>query len=73
MKRYQIDLSEDELIVLSDWLYRFLDNPAQNFKDPAEQLVLWGLDCQLEKLNEHIFSQNYDATLHEAYERIRDD
>jgi len=72
MKRYKIEFSEDELIILSDWLNRFNRKQDEKFEDQAEQRVLWDLDCALEKLNEFVLSDSYAIRLQEAYARIRD-
>lgn len=71
MKKYSIELSEDELIILSDWLSHVIDHEGKNFRDQAEQRILWDLNCQLEKLNDFIFSPNYNNRLHAAYSRVR--
>jgi len=72
MKKYSIELSEDEVVILSEWLSRFNKRDDEKFRDQAEQRALWNLDCQLEKLNEIVFAPDYDERLNKAYARVRD-
>ncbi len=69
-----IKLSCDELLVLSDLIYRINNSIILNdfFVDQAEQRVLWTLENILEKNTSNIFSWDYLEDLKKARENIRD-
>lgn len=68
-----ITFSEDETLVLFEWLSRFNKGEQTTLlEDQAEQRVLWDLECKLEKVVTVIFASNYDQMLSEARQRIRD-
>ena len=71
MKKYNLSFSADELIILSDFLNRFNKRNNFAFKDQAEQIVLWDIEAQIEKMQENIFSENYAEDLKAAYKRAR--
>jgi hypothetical protein len=68
----RLDLSPDEALVLFDWLARTSDRdtPAP-FDDPSEQLVLWSLECMLERVLVEPFSTSYDSLLEAARRSVR--
>lgn len=67
-----IHFSEDEAIVLFEWLSNFNKKEKQLiFEDQAEEKVLWDLECSLETVLSSPFSPNYTNILLEARERIR--
>jgi hypothetical protein len=72
--KYNISLSGDELLVLSDLLYRINNSDILNdfFEDQAEQRVMWTLENILEKNTSKIFDKNYLLSLKEARDNIRD-
>jgi hypothetical protein len=70
---YQLNLTQAEALVLFEWLGRFNKiEDESRFVDNAEEIVLWGIECTLEKgLFEPITSKDYDLLIKEAYEKIR--
>lgn len=71
-KRINIDLSNDQALVLFDWLARFNERNDHDFDDQAEQKVLWDVEAVLEKSLGELFSDNYKELLAEARARVRD-
>ena len=66
----QVELTEAEALVLSDWLYR---NSKKElfFDDLAEQYVLWSIECQLEKKLDDIVSNEYAERLARARDEVK--
>lgn len=72
--KYNIQLGQDELLVLSDLIYRINNSNILKdfFIDQAEQRILWTLENILEKNTSSIFSWDYLEILEKARENIRD-
>ncbi len=72
--KYNIQLTGDELLILSDLLYRINNSKVLDdfFIDQSEQRVLWTFENILEKNTSNIFSWNYIEDLKKARENIRD-
>lgn len=68
----RLDLRPDEALVLFDWLARTSgrDTPAP-FDDLSEQMVLWCLECMLERVLVEPFSTRYDSLLESARRSVR--
>lgn len=59
-----LELSADEALVLFDWLAGTSQTGAPvPFDDPAEQQVLWNLECALERILVEPFSTDYRSLL----------
>ena len=72
-KRVQLDLTEDEVIVLFEWLQRVNKmTPDLVFQDQAEQRAAWDLEASLEPVNRAIFSGSYLDQLRAARDRVHD-
>lgn len=67
-----LELSNDEALVLFDWLKRFNENENNQFEDQAEERVLWDIEALLEKSLIILFNENYNELLQTARKRIRD-
>jgi hypothetical protein len=67
----EIALSNDEALVLFEWLARF-NAEEREFEDQAEQRVLWDLEAVLETRVPELFSPNYAVRVAEARARVRD-
>ena len=66
-----INLSNEEALVLLDWITRF--NEDENaFQDQAEERVLFDLESVLEKEVSGTFNDDYSAVLQRAREKVRD-
>ena len=66
----KIELTNEEALVLSEWLY---NNSKQDelFQDKAAQYVLWSIECQLEKELSEPHSDNYLTALAEAKDTVK--
>jgi hypothetical protein len=75
MKKINIELTNDELIVLSDLINRLSDTDFLKtfYEDQAEERALWNLDTILEKNTAEIFNKNYSEILQIARSNLRDD
>ena len=73
-----IKLSEDEALVLDQWLSRINSQELEDghvriqFEDQAEQRVLWNIKCDLERQIGCIFSADYSDQLAAARTAVRD-
>ncbi|MBA3237671.1 MAG: hypothetical protein H0T62_04880 [Parachlamydiaceae bacterium] len=68
-----LKLSNDETIILFDWLSRFNEcDHASLFQDQAEERILFDMEAILEKCMNEIFDSDYKQQLLEAREKIRD-
>lgn len=70
--RVTIDISQDEAIVLFEWLRRLNAMEGSVFEDQAEQRVSWDLEALMEARLEAIFSPTYRERLQLARDRVRD-
>lgn len=66
-------LSEDEALVLLEWLHRFNEEerPAL-FEHQAEERVLFDLEAALEDVVQGTFEGDYNSVLSKARERLKD-
>ena len=72
-KSTRIELSEDEALVLFDWLSRFNGGEHQDLFDAqAEQRALWNLEARLEKALVAPLASDYQRRLEEARVRLTD-
>jgi hypothetical protein len=65
-------LSQDEALVLFEFLSRFSDDNALRIEDPAEARVLWDLCCLLEEQLAEPFREDYAELLERARAAVRD-
>jgi hypothetical protein len=72
MSKVSIELTENEAIVLFDYLSRFNNkmNP-QAFEDQSEQRVLWDIESTLEQKLSVPFGADYTEILKKAREIVR--
>lgn len=68
----RIELTEDEALVLFEWLFRFGKSGRPDFEDQAEQRALWNLEAVLEKNLEAVLDPRYPELLSNARDRLRD-
>lgn len=73
MEKIKIELTNDEALVLFEFLARVNKNYAleKYFEDPAEQSILCDLECILESQLVEIFSPNYLELVNKARDKIR--
>lgn len=67
-----IDFSEDEVLVLFEWLHRLNESSESPFIDQAEQRAAWDLEAALEAANPALFSGDYSSRVQAARDRVRD-
>lgn len=67
-----IKLSDEQALVLYDWLSRF--DEADNFPvdDPAEEQVFWAIHGQLEKALSAQFRDDYAALVEAARKHVKE-
>jgi hypothetical protein len=68
----RIELTDDEALVLFDWLSRFGKSGRSDLKDQAEQRALWNLEAILEKNLDAVLDPRYHELVAKARERLRD-
>jgi len=72
-KTISINLSEDEVLVLFEWLQNFNQEKRPTlFQDQAEERILFDLEAELEKIVSGTFEGNYQEILSKARKGIRD-
>jgi hypothetical protein len=68
-----LSLSNDEALVLLDWLTRFNEKEhTLLFEDQAEERILFDLEAILEESVSESFDDNYKSILLKAREKLRD-
>jgi hypothetical protein len=73
-KNIALEFSEDEAIVLLEWLYNFNEKERPNlFQDQAEQRILFDLEAELEKVVSVTFKSDYREILSKARQKIRNE
>jgi len=68
----QLTVTDDEAIVLFEFLQRFSETDKLVIEDQAEERALWNLCCGFEKVLAAPFSKDYPVLLREARNRLRD-
>ena len=68
-----ITLTNDEALVLFEFLVRFKETNLLGTEDQAEQRALWNLHCLLEGEITAPFAPNYHELLVAARDALRDD
>jgi hypothetical protein len=66
----KLDLTDDEALVLFEWLSREDKRSAIPVEDPSEKTVLWSIHCQLEKALVQPFKKDYATLVAEARHRV---
>lgn len=67
-----IELSNNEALVLFDWITRFNEKEDNSFEDQAEERVLLDLEAALEKSMIAPLSGEYKDLLMKARDQVRD-
>jgi hypothetical protein len=70
--KISITLGGSEALVLFDWLSRLNEEENAVFEDRAEQIVLWDLECSLERLLVAPLRADYPEALGKARDEVRD-
>ena len=66
----QIELTDDDAIVLFEWLCLLIEGKQLDTVHPAERQVLWNLQCELERQLVPPFQPDYIEQLEEAKKRL---
>ena len=67
-----VELSRSEALVLFEFLRRCDEEIRYEFRDQAEQRVLWNLECALEPQLKEVFDPAYREIVKAAWDEIRD-
>lgn len=67
----KLELTDDQALILFEWLSRLDEKEALPVQDPSEEQVLWSLHGQLAKALAEPFRENYDSLVKEARERVK--
>ena len=67
-----LELTDEEALVLFDWLARSTGGKPAAFVDQAEQRVLWDIESMLESVLLAPISPDYNSQLAAARETVRD-
>jgi hypothetical protein len=66
-----VELTNDEALVLFEFLARCRDKTTCAIEHPSERQALWNLECILEKQLPEVLSPGYSQSVKSARERIR--
>jgi hypothetical protein len=74
IKSVIITFSEEEALVLFEWLHNFnkVERPTM-FEDHAEERILFDIEAELEKVILSTFDSNYHEILLKARQKIKGD
>ena len=67
----KLELTDDQALVLFEWLARLDEQEALPVEDPSEEQVLWCLHGQLEKALSEPFRANYRELVDQARARVK--
>lgn len=67
-----LTVTDDEFLVLFEFLQRFSSTDRLSIEDQAEQRALWNLCCVFEKAGAAPFEGSYEQALEAARARLRD-
>ena len=70
--KVELMLTQDEALVLFDFLLRLNEQASAPLADVSEKFVLWGVECLLEQQLSAAFSPDYPRLLAEARTRVRE-
>ena len=68
-----LNLSKEEVIVLSGLLKRYSEKDTLVIEDQAEQRALWNLECVLEKVVGNLYEGSWEKAHFEALTSLRDE
>ena len=71
-KKVRIELTDDEALVLYDWLTRFNQREEMACADQADERVLFDLEALLEKALVAPLQTDYAALVAQARAKVRD-
>ena len=66
-----VSLTDDEALVLFEFLTRFSRDECLSIGHPSEETALWNLQCLLERELEQPLRSNYAELLEKARQRLR--
>lgn len=72
-KSVVIKFSEEEALVLLEWLHKFNEEERSALiQDQSEERILFDLEAELETVVSNVFDNNYQEALLKARQKIRD-
>ncbi len=69
----ELDLTKEEIVVLTGLLKRYSENETFVIEDQAEQRALWNLECVLEKVVGNYYEGNWETAHNDALDSLRDE
>ncbi|PHS63021.1 MAG: hypothetical protein COB09_12365 [Thalassobium sp.] len=69
----ELDLTSEEIIVLTGLLKRYSESGVFAIEDQAEQRALWNLECVLEKVVGNLYEGEWSEVLNSAQNSLRDE
>jgi hypothetical protein len=67
-----LKLTNEEALVLFDWISRYNEDDKNVFQDQAEQRVLWDIEAMLEEQLVEPLDERYNDLLKFARDKVRD-
>ncbi len=67
-----LELSQEQALVLFEWLANFNKSEGRHFNDQAEERVLWDIEAMLESALVEPFDPRYVELLAKARAAVRD-
>ena len=71
MNQIEIKFSKNEAIILFEFLTRFCEENKLQIEDETEAIVLWNLQCELEKNLIEPFREDYNEIVKEARNSLK--
>lgn len=68
-----LELSDDEALVLFEWICEIDKREHEVYSHPAEQRVVWAIEALLEKALVAPLDREYERLLDEARKRVVED
>jgi hypothetical protein len=68
-----LTLTQDEALVLFDWVVRYVESGTLAIEDQAEQRALWNLCATLETQVDVVLAPDYREQVVAARDRLRDE
>ena len=71
--KIKVEITNDEALVLFEFLSRYSDTDTLSIEHQSEQRALWNLTCVFEKTINEAFGSDYKKSLEAARNRLQDE
>jgi len=68
-----LDITNDEAVILWNFLRRYSTDEVLVIEDQAEQRALWNLECFFEKEVGNCYEGDWDISLKKSLDNLRDE